>query len=169
MYAFLLFFFELWTFFGAFQPSRARSYGVPGGSKKIGHVFLLLLWIQNLLAINMVDWISETRHVGLFQDYMRSSKSYIMAPRYEIFFPLYFSYFFLNFPLFFTIYISLIDKQLWLPHQFVKHAMTPEVQTSPPVNPSFGLTGKLGGAQQWTSYGKIILKNKVKLGKISQK
>ena len=39
----------------------------------------------------------------------------------------------------------------------------------PPVNPSFGLTGKLGGAQKWTIYGKIILKNKVKLGKISQK
>ena len=131
-----------------FSPKSIWIRGVPGGSKKIWHVFLLLLWIQNLLAINMVDWISETRHVGLFQDYMRSSKSYIMAPRYEIFFPLYFSYFFLNFPLFFTIYISLIDKQLWLPHQFVKHATTPEVQTAPPSEPQFWFNWKTGGGHR---------------------
>ena len=37
-----------------------------------------------------------------------------MAPRYEIFFPLYFSYFFLNFPLFFTIYIIITLLSLFL-------------------------------------------------------
>ena len=40
----------------------------------------------------------------------------------------------------------------------------------PPSEPQFWFNWKTGGgAQQWTSYGKIILKNKVKLGKISQK